>query len=76
MILNIKDTLQPLLHADAKSGLSAVNRTTPACAGATWKPGLGGFFQTWNCILFAAVHDQICLPFSYLPFEIIFILAA
>lgn len=43
---------------------------------AAWEPGLGQFFQTWNCILYAAVHDQVCLPFSYLPFKFIFILAA
>lgn len=73
MILNIKDTLQPLLPAGAKSGLSVA---FAGCPIATWEPGLGQFFQTWNCTLCAAVHDQVCLPVSYLPFQFIFTLAA
>lgn len=83
MTLNIKDILQPLLHADAKSGLplSSEQGYTGLCIcwmphSAVWEPGLGQFFQTWNCILYAAVHDQVCLPFSYLLFKFIFILAA
>lgn len=68
MILNIKDTVQPLLHADAKSGLSAANRATPACAFAgcpivqrgsqvwdsSFKPGI--VFYMLPCMIKFACH--------------------